>query len=135
MAKKKSAAPRTWLAHNHDGTRQLFVAYDEPVFNHELNLFAVESAAALVACVRLPHSTYSCPPGACVELQPKAVAPVDVQDAARRVVQDADALVRYHREPCTQHLYNAHAQCQWCHRMRSEIDAELLARYVQQLSE
>lgn len=69
-------------------------------------------------------------------LQTNVVAiPADVQDAARRVVQAADALVRHHREPCTQHLYNAHAQCQWCHRMRSEIDAELLARYVQQLSE
>lgn len=26
------------------------------------------------------------------------------------------------------HLFNAHSQCQWCHRMRSDIDAEMLAR-------
>lgn len=46
----------------------------------------------------------------------------ELKAAAERLVSS--------RDPACTHLYNAHQQCQWCHRMRSDIDTDTLARYV-----
>jgi hypothetical protein len=55
--------------------------------------------------------------------------PAYVRDAARRIIEETEQrLLRAQR--CNAHLFNAHRQCQWCHRMQSDIDAETLARFI-----
>lgn len=54
------------------------------------------------------------------------MTPTEIRAAAERTLA---GMAHRDKEPC-QHIFNAHRQCQWCHRMQSDIDAELLARHV-----
>lgn len=58
--------------------------------------------------------------------------PTYVRDAARRIIEETEQRQRLlrHYQRCNAHLFNAHRQCQWCHRMQSDIDAETLARFI-----
>lgn len=40
----------------------------------------------------------------------------------------AEFLLRDERDDACEHIWNAHQQCQWCHRMRRDVHANGLAR-------
>lgn len=48
--------------------------------------------------------------------------PADLLSAAKEVLSSHD--------PACDHIWNAHRQCQWCHRDRRDIYVDQLARHI-----